>query len=98
MTTLVVRRQVDRLQTSVVNIRHEEVSIDDLDRVLLGSMDGRHDIEELVSVGLTAIEDGTLEIEIDDVAVVEVETLAEYIRNRLDRLVTAGLVLDDRDN
>ena len=83
------------MRTSVTNLRHEELEIDDLDRVLIVDMDGSQPVEHVVQAGLRALTDGTVEVEVDGEPVTDVELLRDLVETKIGRLVNRGLVIAD---
>lgn len=92
-TTHLARWQAMDGRSSVTNIRHEALEIDDLDRVLIVALDGESTVDELVAIGTACTADGQVRVEVDDEPVTEPELLADLVRTKLDRLVRRGLVL-----
>ena len=93
-TSRCARWQASQLRTSVTNLRHEELEIDDLDRVLILNMDGSRSVDEVVDAGLVALTDGTVEVEVDGEPVTDDDLLRELVETKIQRLVNRGLVLD----
>ncbi len=93
-TSRCARWQAARLRTSVTNLRHEELEIDDLDRVLITSMDGSRDAPAVVEAGLAALSDGTVDVEVDGRIVTDLDLLRDLVETKIQRLVNRGLVLD----
>lgn len=93
-TSRCARWQAAQMRRSVTNLRHEELEIDDLDRVLITSMDGSRDVSEIVEAGLIALTDGTVEVVVDDETVTDAELLRDLVETKMQRLVNRGLVLD----
>ena len=91
-TTRLARWQAMDGRSSVTNIRHEALEIDDLDRVLIAALDGESTVDELVAVGTACTADGQVQVEVDGESVTEPELLADLVRTKLDRLVRRGLV------
>ncbi|MDA0371638.1 MAG: methyltransferase domain-containing protein [Actinomycetota bacterium] len=89
------RWQASRFRTSVTNLRHEELEIDDLDRVVIVSLDGSRTIDEIVEAGLNALTDGTVEVEVDGQPMTDVELLRDLVATKVGRLVNRGLVMAD---
>ena len=83
------------MRTSVTNLRHEELEIDDLDRVLIVEMDGSQSVENVVQAGLIALTDGTVEVEVDGEPVTDGELLRDLVETKIGRLVNRGLVIAD---
>ncbi|MGA1650003.1 MAG: methyltransferase regulatory domain-containing protein, partial [Ilumatobacteraceae bacterium] len=94
-TSRCARWQASQLRTSVTNLRHEELEIDDLDRVLVLAMDGSRSVSDVVASGLVALTDGTVEVEVDGETVTDPELLRELVETKIQRLVNRGLVLAD---
>jgi methyltransferase-like protein len=94
-TSRCARWQASQLRTSVTNLRHEELEIDDLDRVLIVNMDGSRSVDEVVASGLVALTDGTVEVEVDGETVTDTDLLRELVETKIQRLVNRGLVLHD---
>lgn len=93
-TSRCARWQASQLRTSVTNLRHEELEIDDLDRVLIVNMDGSRTVSGVVEAGLVALTDGTVEVEVDGEIVTDTDLLRELVETKMQRLVNRGLVLD----
>lgn len=95
MTSRCARWQAAQLRRSITNLRHEEVEIDDLDRALVLAMDGSRSSSQLVEAGLAVIAEGTVEVEVDDERVTDVELLRELVETKIRRLVNRAVVLAD---
>jgi methyltransferase-like protein len=96
-TTRLVRHQVAQGSVSVVNARQEHRSVDALDRVLLGAMDGTRDATALAVAVLEARDVGALTLETADGPVEDPVMLTQLIGDRLDALAAAALVLEASD-
>jgi SAM-dependent methyltransferase/methyltransferase-like protein len=94
-TSRCARWQASQLRMSVTNLRHEELEIDDLDRVLIVAMDGSRSVVDVVDIGLAALSDGTVEVEVDGETVTDADLLRELVETKIQRLVNRGLVLAD---
>jgi methyltransferase-like protein len=93
-TSRLVRHQVTAGLSSVVNARQEHRSVDALDRVLLGAMDGTRDANALAQAVLEARDAGVLSLESSDGPVDDAAALATLVADRLATLAASGLVLD----
>jgi methyltransferase-like protein len=93
-TSRLVRHQVAAGLSSVVNARQEHRSVDALDRVLLGAMDGTRDANALAQAVLDARDAGVLSLEASDGPVDDASALATLVADRLATLAASGLVLD----
>jgi methyltransferase-like protein len=82
----------------VTNFRHERVTIDDLDRVLLSYLDGTHDREELLALMIGGpLAEGLLKVEKDGKpvdAALQPSLLAEELDQRLKWLAQTALLVD----
>ena len=58
-------------------------------------MDGSRSSSQLVEAGLAVIAEGTVEVEVDDERVTDVELLRELVETKIRRLVNRALVLAD---
>ena len=92
-TSRSARWQASQMRTSVTNLRHEELEIDDLDRVLIVHMDGSQTVENVVQAGLRALTDGTVEVEVDGEPVTDIELLRDLVETKIGRLINRGLVI-----
>jgi len=93
-TTRLVRHQVGSGLASVVNARQEHRSVDALDRVLLGAMDGSRDLAGLSQAVLAARDAGMLALETNDGPADDPAVLTTLVTDRVTALAASGLVID----
>lgn len=91
-TTRLARWQAMDGRSSVTNLRHEALEIDDLDRVLIVALDGENTVDDIVHLGLECTSHGRVNVEVDGESVTDPELLAELVRTKLERLLRRGLV------
>ena len=93
-----VARLQARSSDKVTNLRHERVSLDQLDRYLLSHLDGSHDLAALVETLVTGpVASGALAIRQDDQSTAKGtdirEILAQDVTQRLRWLARAALLV-----
>lgn len=89
----VARAQASQPSSVVTNLRHEEVTLDDLERSLLVAMDGTRDRAALEKAARHDIDAGLVVVEIDDEPTTDEAVLKELIQQRIDRLVDRALIM-----
>ena len=77
----------------VTNLRHEEVTLDDLERSLLVAMDGTRDRLGLTAVARRDIDAGLVVVEVNDEPTTDETVLEDLIQQRIDRLVDRALIV-----
>lgn len=93
-TTALVRLQAARGRVGCVNLRHESVEVDDLDRALLGRMDGERDVDDLVAGVLADIQAGAYELQRqDDQPITDAAEVRDIVEQRLRRLARSGFLI-----
>ena len=78
---------------SATTVRHENLSADTMDRVLLAAMDGSLDRAGLVAAVVAAIESGRVQVTYNDAPLRDPELLAELVDMKLQRFLREGLVM-----
>ncbi len=95
-TTSLVRLQATRGQSGCVNLRHESVEVDDLDRALLRRLDGTRGMEELLAAVLSDIAAEHYELQrLDDDNEKPLDDpgeIREIVEQRLRRLARSGFL------
>lgn len=91
-TTALIRRQAGQDRDGVFNLRHQSISVDALDRALLGHLDGTRDRKALIALVSEAIARGDFEVNYND-APVTAEALADVVDTKLAHLGKVGFLM-----
>lgn len=78
---------------SITTVRHENLSADTMDRVLLVAMDGTRDLDGLVAAVVAAVESGQVNVTYNDAPLTDPALLGELITVKLQRFLREGLVM-----
>lgn len=90
---VVARAQAAQPSSVVTNLRHEEVTLDDLERSLLVAMDGTRDRLGLTAAARRDIDAGLVVVEVNDEPTTDETVLEDLIQQRIDRLVDRALIM-----
>lgn len=71
-------------QQPVTNLYHQGVTMDQFPRDLLGYLDGRHNLQDLLDVAVESVDKGLLEVSVDGKPVKDPHSLREHLPPLLD--------------
>jgi methyltransferase-like protein len=94
VTTPLARHQAATGREAATTLRHQSLTLDHLDRVLLPMLDGTHDRDALVATVVAAVENEELRMSVDDVPVQGPEMIATIVDRKLAGYLRRALLVD----
>jgi methyltransferase-like protein len=94
VTTPLARHQAATGREAATTLRHQSLSLDHLDRVLLPMLDGTHDRDALLAAVTAAVENDELRMSLDDVPVQDPETIAQVVDRKLAGYLRRALLVE----